>query len=228
MRIALGLLVLIAICGMADAAGSDAADPKSAKPESSVTAKSDVSKPLNLGDYEASGAGLLDSEVNKGAKEKDEPVFVTALSFIFKLAVVLGLAYGTIYALKRFTGFKNVVGSSRRRIKIVENTSIGANRSLHLVEVGAKRLLVASTPSQISLLTELGAEDADCEQIATDSESPLPAVGGFGQQLSTFMGSRPGSADITGSIAQSIRGSSMFLQEKIMQIGRLRRSLKDG
>jgi flagellar biosynthetic protein FliO len=162
-------------------------------------------------------------------KSKDAPVLVTVGSFIFKLAVVLGLAYASIYALKRFSGLRNAIGGSRRHIKVVENASLGTNRSLHLIEVGAKRLLVASTPSQISLLTELGAEEVDSEQLTVDSgEAGSPQPVGFAGQLASFMGSPPKTGEASGNIAQMVRGSSTFLQEKIMQLGRLRRKLKDG
>jgi len=159
-------------------------------------------------------------------KEKDEPVFVTVLSFIFKLAVVLALAYATIYALKKITGIKNTAVGSHRRIKIIENAALGTNRSLHLIEVGKERLLVASTPSNISLLTVLN-QDQDGADDIIESESIEPTQSGFGQHLSAFMGGGRDAGDVAGSVAQSIRGSSAFLQEKIMQLGRLRRHHRD-
>jgi flagellar biogenesis protein FliO len=223
---------LILVCGMAVSGQPEGS--KSAKPET-PTAASSESRPLNLGAYEPSNPAL-DADVAKDAKEKDEPVLVTVGSFIFKLAIVLGLAYASIYALKRFTGLKNAIGGGGRRIKVVENANLGTNRSLHLIEVqeatagGRPRtLLVASTPSQISLLTELAVEEVDSEQLPVDSgEAGSPQPVGFAGQLATFTGSQPKTGDAGGNIAQMVRGSSTFLQEKIMQLGRLRRKLKDG
>jgi flagellar biogenesis protein FliO len=238
--------VLILACGMAAAGPSEGS--KSAKPESrgaavpalgravsARTAASSKSQPLNLGAYEPSSPAL-DADVAKDTKERDEPVLVTVGSFIFKLAIVLGLAYVSIYALKRFTGLKNAIGGNRRRIKVIENANLGTNRSLHLIEVQvaaggarAKTLLVGSTPSQISLITELAAEEVDSEQLIVDSGEPDRQPGaGFGEQLSIFMGAKQNTGDVAGDVAQMIRGSSTFLQEKIMQLGRLRRKLKDG
>lgn len=181
------------------------------------------SRPLNLGDLEESEAAL-DADVAKDAKQKDDSLLVTLGSFVFKLAVVIGLAYASIYALKHFTGLRNAVGSSRRRIKVIDNANIGTNRSVHLIEVGAKRLLVGSTPNQISLLAEIGPEEAESEQSAlvtdgTDSSQPE----GFAGHLASMMSPDPG-----GGAAQVIRGTSAFLQEKIIQLGRLRRMLRDG
>lgn len=165
---------------------------------------------------------------------KDEPIYVTVLSFIFKLAVVVALAYGTIYALKRFN-----VGSLQRsnthQIKVVENTTLGANRSLHLVDVGAKRLLVASTPTQISLITEMQVDDVPPAMIPggiehrVDNDQAIKPSNGqtFGDQLSSFLGAKLNNADVSTNVARTIRSSSTFLQEKIMELGRLRRNLRD-
>jgi len=174
----------------------------------------------------------LEADPPKDAQTKDEPIYVTVLSFIFKLAIVLALAYATICALKRFTGLRNVIGGSRRRIRIVENAALGTNRSLHLVEVECKRLLVASTPNQINLLAVLnppelnsGQDDAEAMPEADTAQS---TEAGFSDQLSAFMGAGPDAGDSAKTVAQTIRGSSTFLQEKILQLGRLRRKLRDG
>lgn len=209
--------ILTLMCGTAVAE-----QPNGSKRVRSVNPTAE-SRPLDLGDLEGSDTAL-DADVAKDANRKDESLLVTLGSFVFKLAVVLGLAYASIYALKHFTGLRNTVAGGRRRIKIIENANIGTNRSVHLIEVGAKRLLVGSTPNQISLLAEIGAEETDSEQptlLADEADSSQPA--GFAGQLASMMSSDPG-----GSVAQVIRGSSAFLQEKIIQLGRLRRKLRDG
>lgn len=171
--------------------------------------------------------GSLDP-VAKGTKSKDGPVLVQVGSFIFKLAVVLGLAYASIYALKRFTGLKNAIGGGRRRIKVVENANLGSNRSLHLIEVGAKTLLVASTPSQISLLAELGADDMPEADAGFESSKAERLEGSERRNPATLQPVNFQTLLAGQNIAQLIRGSSTFLQEKIMQLGRLRGKLKDG
>jgi len=179
----------------------------------------------------------LEADPPKDAQTKDEPIYVTVLSFIFKLAIVLALAYATICALKRFTGLRNVIGGSRRRIRIVENAALGTNRSLHLVEVECKRLLVASTPNQINLLAVLnppalnsiqGNSGQDDAEAMPEADTAQSTEAGFSDQLSAFMGAGPDAGDSAKTVAQTIRGSSTFLQEKILQLGRLRRKLRDG
>lgn len=161
-----------------------------------------------------------DLDAKEAPKEKEAPLYVTLLSFIFKLAVVLALAYGTIYGLKKFNGIKGNLGNSRQRIKVVENTTLGANRALHLVEIGSKKLLVASTPNHVNLVTELGEEEIP--------EVEAPEQGkNFKDQLSTFMGKKPDTTDSAKNVAQMLHESSMLLQEKILQVGRLRKKFRD-
>lgn len=159
------------------------------------------------------------------SQEKQEPVYITLLSFIFKLAVVVALAYGTIYALKKLN-----LGALKRResglIQVVENTTLGTNRSLHVVRVGDKTLLVASTPGQINLLAEVDlpiAEAAATDESATDSG----AGSSFSDRLNMCIGGVADTGDAAANIAGLIRGSSAFLQGKIAELGNLRKKFKD-
>lgn len=242
------VLVLAVVLAMGIPAQSEAGALRGSSVAASQPSNLQTSKPSNakLTKWDAGEKDLLasmDAETAKSSKTNDEPVYITLLSFIFKLALVVVLAYGTIFALKRFnvSTFKR---ANVQSIRVLENTSLAANRSLHLVEVGSKRLLVASTPGQISLLTEIDKElssekpAVDSAEVTVDRVRPLPTLNtSFKQHLSTFMASQPlniptlGRSDApvesAANVAQIIRGSSAFLQEKIMVVGRLRKELRD-
>lgn len=226
------LMAILVVAGTAAHATAGSPSPKS----EIVNHKSEIPK------WDAGQKDLLTSMEDEAARRplsgsesgaKEEPVYVTLLSFIFKLAVVVALAYGTIYALKRLnvSAFKR---SSVGGIRVVENTSLGANRSLHVVEVGGKRLLVASTPNQVNLLTELEVDSEQCTVDSGEGSAPSGTVNrqpstanSFRDHLSAFMGARPNTGDSASNVAQIIRGSSTFLQEKIVELGRLRRKMRD-
>jgi len=216
------LLILLLLIGCARAF----ADDKATSSQSEKKAASGLLK-ADTGDKDFLAALNADTEKEPSAKEP--PVYVTALSFIFKLGIVLALAYGTIYALKRFNGFKGTLGSGGQRIRVVENASLAANRSLHLIEIGSKRLLVASTPNQVNVITELDPDDSsNASDHATVQGPAVPAqVKNFKDQLSTFLGARPDTGDSARNVAHMLRESSMLLQERIMQVGRMRRKLRD-
>jgi flagellar biosynthetic protein FliO len=79
------------------------------------------------------------------------------LSLLLKLAVVLGLAYGASLLLRRINS-RSII---RRGgcLHVLETVPLGQGRSLHVVSVGARRLLVASANQQVRLLDDI-TEDA--------------------------------------------------------------------
>ncbi len=165
----------------------------------------------------------------KREEQKEEPLFITALNFTLRLALVLLLAYGTIYALKRFTGMKNGLGQHKQCIRVLETATLAANRSLHLVQVGAKNFLIASTPSQVNLVAELRPEDIP-EPDAVDlsrASSSSERAGSFKEQLAGFLGQKTDSANYAKSVAESLRESSGYFQDKARDVGSLRRKLRD-
>jgi len=157
---------------------------------------------------------------DQSEKANEPPVYIVAASFILKLGLVLVLAYVTILGLKRFSLLRGSSLCGSQRIKVIENSPLGASKMLHLVEIGPKRLLLASTQSQVSLLAELRPEDLP--------EISAPAgVGGFKDQLAMFLGATPGTDATESNIAQMLRESAACLQDKVKDVGKLRRKLKD-
>ena len=210
---ALAVLLLLTICPLAHAAGHTGMTGSSVQSKNATTGEQDF-------------LAQLEAKDNTSPSESTEqPVYITALSFIFKLALVLALAYGTVYGLKKFTSVQNKIGSSGKRIRVVENSPLGANRSLHIVEIGSKQLLVASTPNSVSLLIEL-----DIQHDTPDAGTPAPAPSGpsgFKEQLSMFLGQKPDSTQSAQTVAGMLRESTAFLQDKVRDIARVRGTIRD-
>ncbi|MCL5103178.1 MAG: flagellar biosynthetic protein FliO [Armatimonadetes bacterium] len=211
----LSIAVMLVVTTLALAGAACTANPPSGKPAAHAKASPTQADQ----DYLAS-LGLSDDK-SDAPQEKEAPVFVTVLGFLLKLAVVLGLCYATILGLKKFTNMRGTVGGpARSRIRVLEQSSLGANRSLHLVEIGSKKLLVASTPSQVNLLAELDPSDVP------DPE-PGQQVLGFKEQLSLFLGNKPDSTQSAGNVARMLRDSNSFMQDKVREVGGLRRTFKN-
>ena len=156
----------------------------------------------------------------KREEQKEEPLFITALNFTLRLALVLLLAYGTIYALKRFTGMKNGLGQHKQCIRVLENANLAANRSLHLVQVGVKNFLIASTPSQVNLVAELRPEDMPEPDV-------VERAGSFKEQLSVFLDRKTDSGSYAKTVAETLRESSGHFQDKVREVGGFRRKFRD-
>jgi len=166
----------------------------------------------------------LDSADKPDAQTEEAPVYVTLARFGLSLALVLGLAYVTILGLKRFTGLKAPFGAGQGRMRVVENLSLGAGRVLHLVEIGSRRLVVASTPSSVTMVTEIAADElADASSPGPPAEPPT----GFKDQLAMFLGGKSRSDESAGNVARILRDSTAFVQGSIGRLGSLRRRLRD-
>ncbi len=77
-----------------------------------------------------------------------------------KTAMVLALLYGVMWFIRRHYG-KNGVVHRGPSILVVQSAQLGPGRSVHLIGVGGKMLLVGATSQQVSLLSELGAMDLE-------------------------------------------------------------------
>ncbi len=207
--IALALIAVLAVTGVGCrvmGAGEGKPDPVIHQSTTSTRSTSTAEKDFLT---------ALDSASTSEGKDEEAPLYVTAVSFIVKLALVLGLAYLTILGLKRLSSLKATAGGGQQRIRVVENSSLGSSKGLHLVEIGNKKLLLASTPNQVSLITELAAEDLP---ETPQSEQQM----GFKDQLAMFLGSRADAAATENRVADMLRDSGKYLQEKIGDVGRIR------
>jgi flagellar protein FliO/FliZ len=83
-----------------------------------------------------------------------------ALQALAAILLVLGLVAGLAWLVRR--GTIRLPGSARRQAMAIESaTPLGERRSLLIVSVEGRRLLLGVTPTQVSLVTELGAAPQD-------------------------------------------------------------------
>ncbi len=110
--------------------------------------------------YAASGTTPVDSTstqpveglVGSGA------AVVSILKMIAALAVVVGCIYLAVYLLKRLMGRQRGGGRKAHVLEILETAYIDPKKSVSLVRVADKSVLIGVTDNQISMLTELDAQ----------------------------------------------------------------------
>ncbi|HLQ32440.1 MAG TPA: flagellar biosynthetic protein FliO [Chloroflexota bacterium] len=103
---------------------------------------------------------------------------MTVVGLTVKLAVVIGLIYLTVLALRYFgnRGRKVFMGASS--INVLEKTALSQNRELILVDVADKVLLLGATANNISVLTEITDPDA-IDELRTKPQPSLPSAEPF-------------------------------------------------
>ncbi len=118
--------------------------------------------------------------------DEGEPSLMAALvKMISALAVVIAVVYGALYALRKLMGRKYGANGRNGSLEVLETTFVGQHKSISLVRVGERSVLVGVTDQQISTLTEL---DAD-ETVALTREVEQPAQNdNFSRVLSTATG----------------------------------------
>lgn len=103
-----------------------------------------------------------------------QTVVPSLLKMASALIVVVFCIYGSVFLLKK--GFGRKLSHNRRNsaLELLETTYVGPKKSISLVRVGDKSVLVGVTDHQISVLTELDAE-ATKAVLACDVEEAQPA-----------------------------------------------------
>jgi flagellar biosynthetic protein FliO len=83
----------------------------------------------------------------------------TGLAFgvFLKLGVVVVLIVGLAIILRRWQS--TMRAGTQKRIEVVETVHLSQHRSLYLVNVGGKSLLLGGTDQSISTLTDLSSDD---------------------------------------------------------------------
>ena len=85
----------------------------------------------------------------------------------FGVLLVLGILVAALYLLKqrgiaRFTGIRRL-GGPERIMKVVERIPLTPQHTMHLVQIGQRRVLISSSPGSCQLITEISEQDASRE-----------------------------------------------------------------
>lgn len=115
----------------------------------------------------------------------DELSILTA--FLAMAAILCGCYFATRLLAKRMLpGFEGRSG----RMKVLDCLTLGPNKSLAIVKIGGRFLLLGIAAEQISLLTELTEEELD-----TGVNDGDGAKGGFSEILRRQLGKYSGKKD---------------------------------
>lgn len=103
----------------------------------------------------------------------DPSLSILGTQSLVPLLLVLALLFALVWALRR--GSLPLGRFNRLDVKIEGTVSLGERRSLLIVTVEGKRLLLGLTPAAVSLVSELGGaggfEGALARRTASDRES---------------------------------------------------------
>ena len=114
--------------------------------------------------------------------------FESAYGSIFKmiaaLVLVIACIYGALYLLGRLMGKRGGKAAAGRNLEVLESTYVGPKKSVSLLRVGDRSVLVGVTDTGISMLTELSEQETASLLAAQDA----PAEDPFGKFLKSAYG----------------------------------------
>jgi flagellar biosynthetic protein FliO len=105
---------------------------------------------------------------------------------VSKTAIVVALLYGVLWFGKKLSSRAGAAPGGAG-IQVVQSVHLGPGRSVHLLVVGGRTLLVGSTSHQVSFLSDLGMVDDQPQQQAGGS----PSFDGYLMQASQTLRSLP-------------------------------------
>jgi flagellar protein FliO/FliZ len=107
--------------------------------------------------------------VNDSPKEISSGKMEGYTRIVSALFIVIGLIIIAVFVLRKKYGLKTNLGRGKRHIQIIEHLSLGVKKSIVLIKVPGKHLLVGATNDKIGLISEIANEDvANIDGIISD------------------------------------------------------------
>ncbi|GEM_PF-1707511 len=118
--------------------------------------------------------GLSSSILGTQSVGHEPSIISVVLSLLF--VVLLIYMTGIIYAKLNKVGFNTLKRQqgelAKSRVSVVSTTALGGNKTLHVVELDGKRMLIGASAGAIQLLKDLGSVDSDSEEDYSHIEIP--------------------------------------------------------
>lgn len=96
------------------------------------------------------------------------------------MVIVLALVLGAAWAFRRSRLFR-LVGANSNHLRVLESKSIGARHTLHVVEYGEQRFLIADTPTGTNLIAPVSTPTG------TALAESAPPPGTFAEKLRALL-----------------------------------------
>ena len=136
------------------------------------------------------------------------------------MIVVLAMIWISMVLLKRYMPHRFGPLGHKRRIHVLETVPIGDKRSLTLIQIDGEGLLLASTPTSVSLIKEVRIDESEK---TTQRETPT----GSGIAPSAPADSVPGPLQkFSDTLAEEIRLSNASIENSLAEFARLRRQIE--
>jgi flagellar biogenesis protein FliO len=128
----------------------------------------DAEKPKDLASKEISSWDGFDADLDKTTDATQSNL---VKQFMLAIGFVALLGYGTFYFSKKV--IPKLAASKGKNILISDSVSLGQNKTLHIVEIENKKLLIGCAGNSINTLADLSMSFTDISQAYQDNENEV-------------------------------------------------------
>ncbi len=161
------------------------------------------------------GDAMASIEANR-AVAKEGGAFALAFGILWKLLLVAGLIWITVWLLRRTMGPGGLPLGAAGPVRVLATQHLDARTAVYLLEVGERLLVVGAGGGALSLLAEITSP----VERATIRESLVPAGGQFGSYLSSWASRMSGG----GGASEQLKAGKEFLAGRIEGMRRQRKA----
>jgi len=148
-----GVLVVCSAGSATDETESEKSQLDASKPKSAI--ESNKNSSLFANDPHFFGR----SDYNPGRGE-------LSVRAVFAVLLVLVLIVAVVYVSRKL--LPKITNLPGKEIRIIETSHLGPRRTIHVIEVGGRRLLIGSTNENITKLADLSSDLTDLSSIETN------------------------------------------------------------
>lgn len=136
---------------------------------------------------ESAGVGQASTQDQEGAPEEPGTQAFSLgpgdlISLAWRLGLVIAIIALAVVALRWWAGKSTGPRSSTGFLRVVDTLSVGDGRTIHLVALGDRVIVVGATQQSLSYLNELTPEETEDVTAEPDGPADQP-FGGFAAQL---------------------------------------------
>lgn len=134
-------------------------------------------------DTAQTGIGQPDSAAQETATPQTQAFSLGAgdiLSLAWRLALVAIIVAASLFALRWYARKTSGPKSQTGFLRVVDTLPVGSGRTIHLVALGERVIVVGATPQSLGLLSELTPEESDLvmQETVHASDQPFGAFAG--------------------------------------------------
>ena len=136
----------------------------------------DLPEPLSAAQASSVSTKTPDTIAQSIGPEPNIMSVIFSLIFVILLIYATGIIYARLNKVGTKTLKKHIGDSDDSRVTVISTTPLGSNKTLHIVELDGKRMLIGASANSIDLIKDLGSYPPCDEEAGEFSKIEIPNI----------------------------------------------------